>query len=188
MKDQTGVILIHILLYLQSSQHQQNTYHQTGYCSDILQLSILFTQIKKIYIQIIAWTQVIILHIQQFYQGSIVLPKCVHSSLARGEFKDVIVCYVWELIHWWDSILLPQRRQGTAHHTYELNYWLEQTTHNLWSHQYSINLRWMIRLLCRIIHSINPFTVVWMSVGVDALLMVKLSLFGLIYEEVIELY
>ena len=54
MKDQTGVILIHILLYLQSSQHQQNTYHQTGYCSDILQLSILFTQIKKIYIQIIA--------------------------------------------------------------------------------------------------------------------------------------
>ena len=120
MKDQTGVILIHILLYLQSSQHQQNTYHQTGYCSDILQLSILFTQIKKIYIQIIAWTQVIILHIQQFYQGSIVLPECVHSSLARGEFKDVIVCYVWELIHWWDSILLPQRRQGTSYIRIEL--------------------------------------------------------------------
>ena len=47
MKDRTGVILIHILLYLQSSQHQKNTYHQTGFCSEILQLSILFTQIKK---------------------------------------------------------------------------------------------------------------------------------------------
>ena len=49
MKHRTGVILIHILLCVQSSQHQQNTNHQTGYCPDILQLFILLSKSKKIY-------------------------------------------------------------------------------------------------------------------------------------------
>ena len=41
-------ILIHILLYLQSSQNQQNTNHQTGYCSDILQHPVYLNQKKNL--------------------------------------------------------------------------------------------------------------------------------------------
>ena len=95
MEHRTGVLLIHILLCVQSSQHQQNTNQSPNRILSryITIIHPVIQQIKK-YTNYCPKTQVI-LHIQQFYQGSIVLPKCVNSSLTGGEFKDVIVCYTY---------------------------------------------------------------------------------------------